>query len=698
LRSNAEVIFVRLVIPLSIGIYYTYFQESNHTQLFLLITSSLFIVLLFINFNYKSLRAYRFKTLTGMLFLLFLLAFGGFIGLLNKEVLEQGYFTNYEAKQLKVWINDEPQRRNETIRFTVKVVGCYKNQKFHRTTGKLLIILKIDSLNPITYNYGDELLVNANYTPIAPPYNYAEFDFKGSLAAKNVYHQAFIEQIETLKTGHNLGNAIITYALNLRKSQIDHYNRIIKDQEAFAVASTLILGYRADLSEDTLSIYSKTGTIHALSVSGMHVGIIYLVLNWVLSFLNNKPSLRMIKIIVIISLIWFYSLVTGFSPSILRSAIMLTVYIFAKSFSKHSNGYNILAFTAFCLLIYEPYLIVDVGFQLSFLAVLGLIYLHPKIYKCLYFKQRWADWLWSSIAMSIAAQITTFPLSIYYFHQFPIYFILSNLFILLPISLLMYLGIAILLFKLYFLAPVLAWLILFMNGGLKWISDLPLSTISEIWLNKPELLTIILTLILVLLAIEKKNKYILGSAMLLCLYFNLSIAIRSVAVKQQKKILFFTLQKGYATAFINRQSAVIITNLTTKDKNFTFFIQPALDQLQIKNKHLIKWETDFHLESFSKKHHQIKFFNYRILMIDNCFNHKNIAYKPVFNMVWLHQNPKTKLVDLRKALSFEELVIDASNNTSHIKKYCDEAKKIQTLPHVLKKNKAYLVELNHFPQ
>ncbi|WAC42741.1 ComEC/Rec2 family competence protein [Pedobacter sp. SL55] len=138
-------------------------------------------------------------------------------------------------------------------------------------------------------------------------------------------------------------------------------------------------------------------------------------------------------------------------------------------------------------MVYDPFLIWDVGFQLSFLAVFGLVYYQPKIYNWLYFKNKWADKLWAAVAMSLAAQLATLPLSIYYFHQFPVYFIISNLFILIPITILMYLGIAILLVRVYFLAPIFEWIITFTNQGLKWISNLPYAGITEIWLNKWQL-------------------------------------------------------------------------------------------------------------------------------------------------------------------------------------------------------------------
>ncbi|SFG76433.1 ComEC/Rec2 family competence protein [Pedobacter insulae] len=669
-------------------------ESADYKDIIFFITGGLFLTLCGINVFYTSLRAYRFKHLTGILFSFFLFAFGSTLSLLNNNTLATNYFAKYTGNQLKIWIDNEPQVGNTTVRFTANVTGIGNGKNFEKTIGKLLVIINIDTVIPSKYYYGEELLLIAEHSPIAPPYNPAEFDFQGWLKAKKVYRQVFIQQKSVVKTGFSSGNPLIKYALLLRKAQIAHYNRLLKNKEAFAVASTLILGYRADLSEETLSAYSKTGTIHALSVSGMHVGIIYLVLNWLLGFLERKRSLRILKIILICVLIWFYALLTGFSPSVLRSAIMLTVYIAARSFNQYINSYNILAFTAFCLLIYNPFFIWDVGFQLSFLAVIGLIYLQPKIYKCLYFKYRWANWLWSSISLSVAAQIATFPLSIYYFHQFPVYFMVSNLFILIPITLLMYLGISILLFKLYFLAPIFEWIIIFMNRGLNWIANLPFSGVNQIWISKFELCLLGTALAFGILALVGRKKYNLISALLLCLSLHLSFTLSTIRAKEQRKILFFTLRNGYATAFINRQEAIVVTNLSAKDKNFTFFIQPALDQLKIKNSHLIKWQTDLDYKFFRKKHHQIKFFNHDILLIDSSFNYKSIAKNPAFDMVWLHQNPRIKLADLRKTINFNGLVVDGSNTTFNIKKYVDGAKKINIVPTVLKKNKAYLIDLN----
>lgn len=697
--ASAEIVFVRLVVPLLIGICCFYNLEQ---PFYVALTASLSIltlaILLVFNIGYKQLAIYRLKYLTGCLFTLLYFFFGGWICLLHKDTLHSAYFGNKPYTQLKVWVADEPQIGNGTLRFTANVTASYFDQKVNQAIGKVVITIKTDSLQSFTYHYGDELLLSTNCAPVSPPFNPGEFDFKAWLALKNVYHQAFVPYNKVIKTGNNKGNPLLKFALELRKSQIEVYKRIIKDKEAFAVASTLILGYRADLSSETLTAYSKTGTVHALSVSGMHVGIIYMVLNWLLSFLDKKRKLRIAKVVLICTLIWFYSLLTGFSPSILRSAIMLTIYILAKSFNKHTNAYNILAFTAFCMLIYNPFLIWDVGFQLSFLAVFGLIYLHPKIYKWLYFKPRWADWLWSSIALSIAAQVTTFPLSIYYFHQFPLYFIISNLFILIPIIILMYLGISILIIKLYVLAPLFEGLIIFMNNGLKWIASLPFAGINQIWITKIQLILLSLGLILGLIALSNYKKQLLIITVTIFLILELSLAKDAISIKHQKKIIFFSTPKDYATAFIYAQNAIVISNLNIKDRNFQFHIQPALDQLRINRIQFIKWGLVTHLNFFNKNHHQINFNGYRILLLDNYFNYKIITKKPIFNAIWIHDNPKFQMQELRKSVIFNALTLDASNYTSTIKKFSNEAKKFQYELHVLKKNKAYLVDLNKLPQ
>lgn len=585
---KAEAVFLRILLPFALGIIAFYHATSPS---FVYLTGWLcfagFTILVLTNLFYKKLKVYKYKSWTACLIYMMLFSFGAFVCVLNKQSLHENYFGGKKQDYLRVWVSDEPQLKSGILRFKANVTKSYMQQKNGHTepinaSGKLMIAIKTDSLNPLQLTYGDELIVPAKVIEIAPPYNPAEFDYRSWLAAQNIYHQVYLKQDQLVKTNRDFGNSIIAYALALRAKQVQYYRKLLKDDDAFAVASTLILGYRADLSQETLNIYSKTGTIHALSVSGMHVGLIYLVLNWMLQYLDRNKLLKLFKVVLIVVLIWFYALLTGFSPSVLRSAIMLSAFVIAKSFNRQSNSYNIISFAALCLLVYDPFLIWDVGFQLSFLAVLGLIYLQPKIQNWWHPQSQWIGKLWEAIAMSLAAQLITYPLSIYYFHQFPIYFLMSNLFIMVPIALLMYLGIIILLGRFEFLAPIFEWLIKFTNSGLKWIADLPLSSLSAIWISRTELIILCVALCCFTIALAGFKKQMLLFSIVCFMVFQSLVVYDELEAMHQQKTIVFNLRKNYATAYISKQKAFVFTNLQPESRSFKYYIQPALDQHKIK--------------------------------------------------------------------------------------------------------------------
>jgi competence protein ComEC len=691
---KSEIVFVRILFPFITGIACAYlFGKGNFIIPCLITTTLLLSYLLFINLFYKKIKAYNFKGVTGVVFYLFCFALGGMMCLLNTQSSRKNYFANQSYDYLKVWVDGEPQLTNNILRFEAVVTSAYQYNKPKFANGKLLIALKIDSLRPIKLNYGDELIIASKYLPVEPTYNPGEFNFKAWLASKNIYQQTFINQDHLIKLKTTTGNPIIKYAIEERKKQVETYRQLIENDEAFAVAATLVLGYRADLSKETLTTYSRTGTIHALSVSGSHIAIIFFLLNSMLSFLDRKKFLMIIKLFFICLLIWYYSLLTGFSSSVLRSAIMITIFILAKAFNRNSNNYNILAFTAFALLVYNPFFIWDVGFQLSFISVFGLIYLQPKIYKLIYVKNKWLDKLWSAVALSLAAQLATFPLSVYYFHQFPIYFILGNLFILLPLIAMMYLGIAILILRVYFLSPIFEWIITFTNSGLKWIADLPFSGITSIWLNEWQLLLLSLALSLLVYSLANYHKKLLITSICLLLVFQSYSTYNKILVTRQSKVLFYSLRKNYAAAFIDAHKAILLTDLTPEDKNYQFFVQPALDKMQIEDVLFVKWGQDTIVNSFIKFKKQIKFKQYSILMMDSSFNYKKIIGLPKFDAVWFHQNPRKNISNLRTEVIFSTLLIDASNKDYKIKAYEEEANKFELQHYTLKKNKAYLINL-----
>lgn len=683
MTAQAPHIFLRILIPFCIGS--GVLSQLSFTKLNSVIVITIifvFFTLLIINLLYKSIKAYHYKTLIAIGINLFFLLMG--IWCLNSKdpTTKSDYFSNSPAAYFKIMVADEPQQKGLFLKFKAKIITKYISNKKVKTSGNIMLTIRSDTASSRVVNYGQVYLIPARYTTVEPPHNPAEFDFCSWLANQQIHEQSFLSANEMILCGTDRGNAIIAFALALRKRQVNVYRRLIKQDEAFAVAATLILGYRSDLDAETLAAYSKTGTIHALSVSGMHVGIIYVVLSFSLKWMDRRRFLKWAKLILILALIWFYTLLTGYSASVLRSAIMLSMFILLKAFQRQTTGYHILACSAFLLLFYNPFLLWDVGFQLSYMAVFGLIWLQPVVFKLLYFRHSWLSKLWNLISLSIAAQVLTFPFSVYYFHQFPVYFIISNLFIALPVALLMYAGIAILLFRLYWLAPAFEWLIVFMNKGLEKIAALPYSSINQIWLTKAELI------ILIFIAVSRiaKKRWFIYWSLLLVICLQGLLAKDKIGKMRQKQTLLFTLKKHYAAAFIQGSQAILITDLQPADKSFRFHIQPALDQLRVTKVICVPFDQDTVLSGFVKKDHQLAFGAFKVLLVDSSFHKKRVSGKPVYDVVWLHKSPKINVSELREDLKFGDLWIDATNKGYAIKKYREDEVNLRGSVGVVKQN------------
>ena len=614
-------IFCRIMLPFCIGIWVlrsTHFAE--YYSVCLISAIIIFILLFIINYLYRSLKVYHYKWILGLWINIFLFLCGMCCCSAYDNRTDFQYFLKHPATYFKISVDSEPVLQGRFLKFKAQVLASYFHGKRQPATGSLMVTLHLDTASFFSLQYGDVCMLPAKYQDLQPPKNPAEFDIASWLSNQNIHHQAFFSSQEIALLSCKKGNPVIRFSMALRKRQVELYQQLIKDKEAFAVAATLILGYRSDLDAETLAAYSKTGTIHALSVSGMHVGIIYLVLEWALKWMNKKRVLLWGKTIIILVLIWGYALLTGYSASVLRSAIMLSLYIISRVIGKDAGGYHILCLSACCLLLYNPFLLWDVGFQLSYMAVFGLLYLQPILEELFSFQQIWLQKLWSMVCLSLAAQIMTFPFSVYYFHQFPVYFIISNLFIAIPVTLLMYSGIAILLFKLYWLAPAFEWLIIFMNKGLEKIAVLPYAVIDGIWLAKTELILLCgcLYFVFSLFSAQKNpglqgngagKKYIYLSLITL-LMLQILLMKDKINALNQHRLVVFKIRKQEAIALLKGNQALVITDLRPTDKKFKFHVQPALSQARIsKVTYLFKEKTlGFKRQTinFNPENYQIK--------------------------------------------------------------------------------------------
>nr|WP_294948367.1 ComEC/Rec2 family competence protein [uncultured Mucilaginibacter sp.] len=653
----------------------------------LLILSIAFAAL---NAGYSKLGIYKMRWLGGLLITPILFLAGWLVTVQRYELNNTVHFSKTPAQYLVAHINLEPKVKGDIIRFTADVVQSINNGRSTKTSGTLLIAIK-DELATNLF-YGEELLIPAKYAEVEPPYNPGEFNYKRYLANKNIYYQAFLypKQYRIVSAGH--GNPVIAYALKTRQSLVKKLKANMHDTTAIAVASTLILGYKADLSNDVLQAYSKTGTIHILSVSGGHVAIIYFLLAWVLSFLNGSHRGKIFKAVLIILLIWGYALLTGFSPAVNRAALMISMVILGKTFVRYINNLNILAFSAFALLLYDPFLLTDVGFQLSYLAVAGLVVFQPIVYKWFSFKNKIADYLWMACSVSISAQLITFPLSAYYFHQFPVYFLLSNLLILVPIMVIMYTGLLLLaLPQMPYVSKALGYVlehsIILMNKALAFIEHAPYGGISKLWLTRAEHLLLYIIIIAAFYFIyDKQKKWLLHLSLAAMLLFGISIGIKKIKADKTRTITFLNLRKHTGIVFKNGDNGVVITDLTDTDKTFQYAIQPGLDSMQVLNYKVIKLTENIRLPYLIKQQNLLQFYDKRILLLNQTAAQQSIPQQLKTDYLYISNN---SFINAAGA-NGRKLILDGSNSDGYIAKLKNNPVNCV----LLKRNKSVIVPSN----
>ncbi len=615
---------------------------------------------------YQRSKLYLKRGFTGVLIYFTMLMAGIVITNQRKEINDISHFSKLESKELIAVINGSPKIKGDIARFTVKIKSNVKDEKITSSTGKLLVALRFDSTKNLNLNYGDLIILKSKYQTTEPSYNFSEFNYKRYLSFQNIYHQTFINQKQIAVIGKGKGNPLIAFALKFRDQQVVKINHYLKDNGARAVASTLILGYRETLDKDLLTTYSNTGTMHVLSVSGMHVAIVAVLLNFLLGFMNRKKRLKIIKAVIIISLVWFYALITGLAPSITRAAIMISFVLIAKAKARPVNIFNVLGISAFIILLYNPFSLVNVGFQLSYIAVGGLIYLYPKISAWYQPENKTIKAIWAVMAVSIAAQIATAPLSLFYFHQFPVYFILSNVFIVIPATLIMYIGFAFLLIASIFpqvtiIAVALEKLIIFTNRGLQFIEGIPHANVTQVWLDKYEIALCYCVIIALLLSLKHIRFLRLTFALIALLI--VSISLKNFQHVQQKSVTFFALRKNTAVAFVKGRSAVLLTDLEQDDFTYLFSVKPYLDSCQVKNiqflnPHTVAGEKTYHFEN-------------KLLKIINETGFSKASTKQDWLLLSADRN--VDLSTIMASNNFKTLLIDGKNRDFIIEKIKSQA-------------------------
>ncbi|MDP1726908.1 MAG: ComEC/Rec2 family competence protein [Bacteroidota bacterium] len=556
-----QVPFIRFIIPLIAGII---FQLNIHTDLPVCL-SLLILSAITAWIGFKKINNYSRLWWPGFMLNVLLFSFGMTIHYIQNKPFSQNEIALSKNSLYLLKINEPVICGKNSYKAQALVLGAFDSLKNFRTNPfNLLLYFKKDS-NVLKLHYGDLLIIKSQIQEISLPQNPEEFNFKKYLGFKHIYYQTYIKPNCYININKNEGFWLFELAYKSQDFIKQTLQKYVSGKNEIGVGEALLFGFDDDIDPDVFISYSRTGTLHVLAVSGMHVGLIFIVLGWVLSPMDKLKQLRWLKPVLLLGGIWLYSLLCGLSPSILRATIMLCFLVIGGLIKRRSSAFNSLAASAFMLLIFDSSLIANVGFQLSYAAVLGIIAFYQPLYNLFDFTSRVGDSVWKVIAVSLAAQTLTFPMSLYYFHQFPNYFLLANLLIIPLTTLIIYAGILLLIISkfhllAYWLGLLIQWLIYSSNFLAHQIELLPFSYIDNIYISSGMMILIYLFCLCTVLFFIKRDIPFLKLGLITLLVLFILRTYQAYQNCTQNNFLVYHIKNHLAIQIIRGNEALLITD------------------------------------------------------------------------------------------------------------------------------------------
>lgn len=650
----------RLLLPFVAGVIFSTFTGWM-VPLFLLI--GLCSLLLYFRFVRNFTFRYRYRWVFGIVSNSLLFLMGLLLAYSFQYVHRIDYFEKELAQEntLLVELLEEPVEKANSWKAEAQVLqvdGTLAN-------GKLLLYFQKDTARLF---YGQQLLISTRVQAVQSPQNPNEFNYKRYLSFHRIKHQVYVKSGEWKQVGVGglfLKKQAIQYRQQLLQTLKNHE---IKGAE-LSIASALLLGFKADLDQETIHAFASSGAMHVLAVSGLHVGIIYLIFHSMLLFLDRHRWSKIIKAILLILLLWGYALLTGLSPSVMRAATMFSFVIVGKAIDRKTNIYNTLAASAFFLMLLNPFILFEVGFQLSYLAVVGIVFLQQQLYVLLTFKWWLLDKMWAITCVSIAAQLATFPLGLLYFHQFPNYFLLSNLAVIPLATIILQLGVGLFMLQsVSFLAEPIAWLLKWALSALlqfvKWVQTLPEALTSGVDISIAETYLLYLVLFGMAFALVKKE----GKWLVYCLSFLVLLTAWDVyedyEQTQQRELVVYKVNKHTAVVFIQgREAVVLMDSVLLKDESkqrFHLMHHWWNKGLQQIDKHLLS--DSIHADFLFKEGSHLQFGEKRILLLDDTYEPKQTPFPIEVDYVLVTTSFKRKLESILEVYKPQLVILDASLN------------------------------------
>lgn len=542
-------------------------------------------LLLFLVIQYKTNRFTKYPGIN----LSLLLSLVCFLGMLNTAFndvrSEEQWFGKHpdQYSHFVVQLSARPEAKARTILLPAEVTSGLKADRWTPLKGKLkLYVYKSDRMPELIK--GDRLLIPSRLVPITHNNNPGAFNFAQQQQRAGIYFQSFLSQDQLIVLPGLRKQT--TGSLRARLlSQLDTY---IREPVTRSLTRATLFNEADDMDAQMQQDYANTGISHIIAISGMHVNMLFALFMLPLLWLKDKRKLWL-KYLLVLPFVWLYISLCNYPPSAVRAAVGFTLITLTVVLKRPQNNVHLLCINALILLIAEPILLFHIGVQLSFLAVLSIFIFYPPIKKWYGSKYIVLNLLWDTIAVSLAVQVLVFPLVLYYFHQFPVWFLVANCFAALFSVLQM--GIAVLLMLsgtlhftalAAFLGKVLVLLTTCFNRFVNWLNLHSPDLSRMIPLDALDFWLLLLMIVLLSVFWLRKHLWALYAGLTTAFIFLLNLFLQDLTASRQDRVIVYAGTRQSVVEHIKGKSSVLLIDSFTEN-SFRYAIQPARLKYRVKD-------------------------------------------------------------------------------------------------------------------
>lgn len=629
-----------------------------------------------------------------LLFIGFLFSILSYLFIKNNKCLHNYFgffilFTSFSTGIFALICNDETRNTthyshqidasqetyNSEITIIEKLKNTSKNDRYvteiyllngKESCGKIILNIRKDAVLP-TLEIGSHLKVKGSFYKNRSPNNPNQFDYGKYLENKQIFAQIYSDS-KDIKISSVADKNLNFYASRIRNKIISNLEKNGFNKTELSVVAALILGQQQDISQEVVHDYQYAGAIHVLSVSGLHVGFILLFITFLLKPLPNTKTNSFLKLIIVIVSLWLFGILAGLAPCVIRSVTMFSFVAIGMFLRRSVNIYNTLLVSILLILLIEPSFLFDIGFQLSYVALFFIVWLQPLLSSIWKPKNKIANYFWDIITVSFAAQIGTLPMTIYYFHQFPGLFFITNLIILPALTIILGLGVFVMLLAAFDVVWIpmmkfLEWTIWLLNRVISWVASFESFIFKDISLTSFLMISMYFVIITWIIYFKKPTykKFIIGIATIIIV----QVFLFQAKYSNEKASEFIVFTKSKISIITERNGSKI--SLSSNDS----ILKNVDDNLAIKSYLIANFCTINKKQAITNLYY---FKGKKILVLDSSGVYLNNE-KP--DILLLTHSPKVSLERIFKSWKPQQVVVDASNFKSYIKIWkatCDKEK------------------------